>query len=257
MTNERPLAGQIALVTGASRTLGADIARALARNGVNVAVNYVQAAGAAGALCEELRDLGVASVPIQADVGVPEDADRLVETAWDSLGPIDILVNNTGPYVDTPFLQLPVEDFDRVMAANVRGTYLVTKSAGPRMKAAGGGNVVNIGATSASLRSGSVYGLAKAGVEHLTQALALELAPEVRVNVVTPGLIADNEGADPVNTRNTIDATPMGRLVTRAEIAEAVCMLCGPPFEAVTGQTIVMDGGRSIPRAGYSDLGHA
>ena len=257
MTDGRPFTGKVALVTGASRTLGADIARALARNGASVAVNYVQAADAATRLCDELRGMGVASEPIRADVGVPEDAERLVSTAWDTLGPIDILVNNTGPYVDKPFLQLPVEDFDRIMAANVRGTYLVTKSAGPRMKARGDGSVVNIGATSAYMRSGSAYGLAKAGVEHLTQALALELAPEVRVNIVTPGLIADNEGADPVNTRNTIDATPMGRLVSRAEIAEVVCMLCGPPFEAVTGQTIVMDGGRSIPRAGYSDLGHA
>ncbi|MCH8206909.1 MAG: SDR family oxidoreductase, partial [Chloroflexi bacterium] len=97
-------------------------------------------------------------------------------------------------------------------------------------------------------RNSSVYGLAKDGVLYLTEALALEMAPEVRVNAVAPDLIADNEGMNKDLTRRSIEATPLGRLVTRAEIAEVVCQLCGPAFDSVTGQTIVMDGGRSIPK---------
>ena len=114
------------------------------------------------------------------------------------------------------------------------------------MKALGSGCVVNIAATSAFGSAQSVYSLAKAGVVHLTRQLALELAPEVRVNCLAPGLIADNEGMDPAKAAEVVEGTPLGRLVSRAEIAEALYLLCGPAFESVTGQTILMDGGHSI-----------
>jgi NAD(P)-dependent dehydrogenase (short-subunit alcohol dehydrogenase family) len=93
-----------------------------------------------------------------------------------------------------------------------------------------------------------VYGLAKTGVIYLTEALALELAPAVRVNAVAPDLIADNEGMTPEVSEQAIAATPQGRLVTRAEIAEMVCLICTSAFAMTTGQTIIMDGGRSLPR---------
>jgi NAD(P)-dependent dehydrogenase (short-subunit alcohol dehydrogenase family) len=117
------------------------------------------------------------------------------------------------------------------------------------MKARGRGSVVNVAATDAFHRSHSVYGLAKAGVLYLTEALALELAPEVRVNAVAPDLIADNEGMGPELVDPAVAATPLGRLVTRSEIAETICLLCAAPaFACVTGQTFVLDGGRSLPR---------
>jgi 3-oxoacyl-[acyl-carrier protein] reductase/7-alpha-hydroxysteroid dehydrogenase/pteridine reductase len=181
---------------------------------------------------------------------------------WETLGPLDVLVNNAGPYVDTAFLDLSVADFDQVFAGNVRATFLVSRAAGRRMKAdrrqsvreprgqqGQGGHVVNIAATDAFHRSHSVYGLAKAGVIYLTEALALELAPEVRVNAVAPDLIADNEGMEAWLVDPASAATPLGRLVRRSEIAEMVCLLCGSPaFAMVTGQTLVLDGGRSLPR---------
>jgi NAD(P)-dependent dehydrogenase (short-subunit alcohol dehydrogenase family) len=119
------------------------------------------------------------------------------------------------------------------------------------MKAAGlkGGHVVNIAATDAFHRSHSVYGLGKAGVIYLTEALALELAPEVRVNAVAPDLIADNEGMESSLVDPATAATPLGLLVSRSEIAEMVCLLCGSPaFAMMAGQTLVLDGGRSLPR---------
>lgn len=248
MESQKFLSGKVGLVTGASRSLGAEIARSLARYGAHVAVNYYKSAEAAQTLCDELKGSGVRAEAIQADVSKPDQATRLVVTAWDKLGPVDLLVNNTGPYVDTAFLDLPATDFDRVMEANLRATFLVSQAAGQRMKARGQGHVINIAATDMFHRSHSVYGLAKAGVVHLTGALALELAPEVRVNAIAPDLIADNEDMQPDFTQRAIAATPLGRLVTRAEIAEMVCLLCTPAFDIVTGQTIVMDGGRSIPR---------
>ena len=240
------LKGRVCLVTGASRALGASIARVLARRGADVAVNYNRSGRAAADLCEELRGLGSRAEPFHADVGDAEQASRMVADVWDCFGRIDVLVNNAGPYNDDPYLEMDVADFDHIMAANVRATYVATREAGVRMKRQGSGCVVNIAAESAFESVHSVYGLAKAGVVHLTRQLAIELAPEVRVNGLAPGLIADNEGMDPAKAGEVVEGTPLGRLVSRAEIAEALYLLCGPAFQSVTGQTIIMDGGHSI-----------
>jgi 3-oxoacyl-[acyl-carrier protein] reductase len=242
------LAGKVCLVTGASRALGAQIARSLAGYGGHVAVNYLHSEDAARALCEDIAASGGVALPVQADVSDPAQAERLVETTWTTLGPIHLLVNNAGPYDDTPFLNLPVSAFDYILATNVRATFLLSQRVGLRMKAQGGGRIVNISATDQFHRSHSVYGLAKAGVAHLTEAFARELAPEVRVNALAPDLIADNEGMEADFVRQAVEATPLRRLVPRAEIAEMIALLCTPAFDIVTGQTIVMDGGRSLPR---------
>jgi 3-oxoacyl-[acyl-carrier protein] reductase len=245
----RDLSGRVGLVTAASRKLGADIARQLAANGVHVAINYLESGAAARELCAELSALGVRAIPLQADVSQPDQAARLVEETRMALGPIGILVNNAGNYVDSPFLQLPYVDFDRVMSGNIRATYLLTQMIGREMKGRGRGHIVNIAATSAYDCSASVYSLAKAAVVHFTQAVALELAPEVRINAIAPDLIAENEDNPPGLVEKTITSTPLKRLVSRKEVAEMVCLLCSPAFDFVTGQTIIMDGGRTIRRA--------
>jgi NAD(P)-dependent dehydrogenase (short-subunit alcohol dehydrogenase family) len=243
------LRGRACLVTGGSRGLGAEIARTMARHGARVAVNYRRSDEAARQLCREIEAAGGEATPFPADVTEEGEVDRLVGAVWEMLGPLDALVNNAGPYVDTPFLDLSAADFDQILAANVRSTFLVTRAAGRRMKERGQGHVINIAATDAFHRSHSVYGLAKAGVIYLTEALALELAPGVRVNAVAPDLIADNEGMEPAFVRSAVAATPLGRLVNRSEIAELVSLLCGSPaFDSMTGQTLVLDGGRSLPR---------
>ncbi len=116
------------------------------------------------------------------------------------------------------------------------------------MKDRGRGQIINIAATDFTHRSHSVYGLAKSGVIYLTEALALELAPAVRINAVAPDLIAENEDMAPRLAQRAIAATPLGRLVTRAEIAEMVCLIATSAFAMTTGQTLIMDGGRSLPR---------
>lgn len=251
LTQVSAISQQVCLITGASRTLGAEIARRMAAEGAKVAVNYHQSAEAAQALCQEQAAAGSSLVPIQADVSQPDQAQRLVDQTWEQLGPIDILVNNVGPYVDTPFLEMPVDDFDRILAGNIRATFLMTQAAGRKMKERGRGVIINIAATDIFHRSHSVYGLAKSGVIHLTEAFALELAPEVRVNALAPDLIADNEGMDPAFVAKSIAGTPAGRLVTRAEVAAMVALLCTPAFDIVTGQTIAMDGGRRLPRINF------
>ncbi|MCE7983807.1 MAG: SDR family oxidoreductase [Caldilinea sp. CFX5] len=251
---EQTLRGKVCLITGASRTLGATIARALAVNGAQVAVNYHQSAAAADALCAELIAMGVKSVAIGADVTDLTQVEQMIATTETRLGAIDILVNNVGPYVDTPFLDLSLADFDRILAGNVRATFLLTQTVGRLMKARGNGNIINIAATDIFHRSHSIYGLAKQGVVHLTEAMALELAPAVRLNAIAPDLIADNEEMTAEFTARSVGGTPMQRLVTRAEVAQLVCLLCTPAFAMMTGQTLVLDGGRAIPRIAFGPV---
>jgi NAD(P)-dependent dehydrogenase (short-subunit alcohol dehydrogenase family) len=245
------LTNQVCLVTGASRTLGAEIASTLARSGAAVALNYHQSEAAAQALYDDLTAAGYRVLPIQADVSQPDQVEALIKTTEAELGPIDVVVNNVGPYVDEPFIRLSVADFDHILAGNVRATFLVSQTAGRLMKARGHGRIINIAATDAFHRSHSIYGLAKAGVIYLTEAMALELAPEVQVNAIAPDLIADNEGMAPNFVSRSVAGTPLGRLVTRSEVAEMVYRFCLPPFDIVTGQTLVMDGGRTLPRISF------
>jgi NAD(P)-dependent dehydrogenase (short-subunit alcohol dehydrogenase family) len=242
------LRDKVCLITGGSRTLGAAIARRLAHYGAHVAINYHRSADAAQALCAELTARGVRASAIGADVTQPGDVTRLIADTWSEFGTLDIVVNNVGPYVDTPFLDLTLEDFDHIWAGNVRSTFLVCQTVGRRMQAQGHGQIINIAATDYLHRSHSIYGLAKSGVIYLTEALALELAPHVRINALAPDLIADNEEMAPEIAASAIAGTPLRRLVSRAEIAELVCLLCTPTFAMMTGQTLVLDGGRNIPR---------
>ncbi len=242
------LQSKVCLVTGGSRTLGASIARRMAHYGAKVAVNYHKSHAEAVALCQEIDAAGSLAHPIQADVTDPEQIEHLVAETTSIFGPIDILINNVGPYVDTPFLDLPLTDFDRILAGNLRTTFMLSQQVGRQMKGRGQGHIINVAATDIFHRSHSIYGLAKSGVVYLTEAMALELAPAVRVNAIAPDLIADNEDMTADFAAQVMEGTPLGRLVTRVEVAEMVCMLCTPAFDSATGQTIVMDGGRSIPR---------
>ncbi len=233
--------------------MGAEIVRHMADCGATVAINFHRSAEAAGELADGLRRNGATAELFKADVTDESAVNTMVDEVTVQLGPIDILVNNVGPYVDSPFLDMPLADFDRILAGNVRSTFLLSKAVGRQMKARGHGHIINIAATDVFHRSHSIYGLAKSGVIHLTEAMALELAPEVRVNAIAPDLIADNEDMTPEFTDRAIGGTPLARLVTRAEIAEMVCLLCTPAFDTITGQTLVMDGGRTIPRIAQTE----
>jgi NAD(P)-dependent dehydrogenase (short-subunit alcohol dehydrogenase family) len=216
--------------------------------GAQVAINYHQSETAAHNLRNELIESGTKAHMIQADVTKTRDVARLVEQTIAHFGRIDILVNNVGPFVDMPFLDLPMPDYQAIMDGNIRATLLMCQRVGKHMKRQGSGKIINISATDYKHRSHSIYGLAKIGVVYLTEALAVELAPEVQVFAVAPDLIADNEDMTVELVEDAVGGTPMGRLVTRDEIAKVICQLCTPPFEMATGQTIVLDGGRSIPR---------
>jgi NAD(P)-dependent dehydrogenase (short-subunit alcohol dehydrogenase family) len=242
------LAGKSALVTGASRNLGAVIAERLANEGATVAVNYNSSDDAAREVVRRLASDGNQKhLAVQADVTRSADVRKLVETCLDAFGSIEVLVNNAGPFSMTPFSELPESEWDHVWDANVKAAYLTSQLVAPAMKSTGWGRIVNVSAASYVLRNHSIYGLAKEALVFLTEELAVELGPEVTVNAVAPGQIvesaADIAEFDPTFVERAVAATPLARLVTRREVADVVVGFCRPEAAALTGVTVPVDGG--------------
>lgn len=243
------LLGRRALVTGASRNLGAEIASQLAAAGASVAVNFRSSEEEANRVVESLhRADGARHVALRGDVTNPEDIEPLVDAARDRLGGhVDVLINNAGPYLATPFLNMDVGDFESVLNANLRSVFLLVRAVEPGMRKVGWGRVINISASSAYVRNRSIYTLANAAAITLTEQLAVELAPGILVNAVAPGQIHESleelRGLAPEWAAEVVRRTPLGRLATRLDIARIVVELCGPAFEAVTGVTVPVDGG--------------
>lgn len=248
------LRGKRALVTGASRNLGVAICERLAAGGASVAVNYHTSREPAEALAADLRErTGSAHVAVAGDVADAGEVDAMIAAAVEGLGgPIDVLVNNAGPYGMTPFVDMDESEWDGVWDANVKAAYLVSRRVIPAMRSAGWGRIVNLSAVSAWVRNRSIYGLAKAAIVTLTEELALEAAPEITVNAVAPGQILESlEDLGEFSeewARRVTERTPAGRLATRADVAEVVYLLCTPAFDMVTGATIPVDGGLRLPR---------
>ena len=251
-TIEISLAGRVVLVTGAARNLPAVIAREFAEAGAAVAINDVTNEEQARALAGEIREHGGQADVFMADVSRSESVVDLVTQVQQTLGPVDILINAAGPFAMNPFKDLTEVDWDRVMDANLKAVYLLSRQVAEGMIAHGWGRIINISAGSADIRNHSVYGLAKSAVRFLTQSLAAELGPAITVNAIAPGQIAESapdiSEFDPTFIERALQWTPTGRLVTRREIARMMLLFCSPAFDSVTGQTLVMDGGWGIPR---------
>jgi NAD(P)-dependent dehydrogenase (short-subunit alcohol dehydrogenase family) len=246
------LAGRTALVTGSSRNLGAVIAERLAAHGATVAVTYRGSEDAAHALVARLQaETGRAHAAVGGDLA--HDAASMAEAAAAALGGrVDVLVHNAGPFSMTPFAELPEAEWDEVWDVNVKAAYLAARALAPAMRAAGWGRVVLLSAGSAYLRNHAAYGLAKQALEFLAEELALELGPEITVNAIAPGQIAESADDiaeyDPTFVERAIAHTPAGRLARRAEVAELVAALCSPSFDMVTGATLPVDGGWRLQR---------
>jgi len=259
MAADRPVADQFlqgrrALVTASSRNLGAAIARELATRGATVCIQYHASEEVATRLVEELRaETGRSHAAVAGDMSVPESVRGVTSSAESLLGGgIDILVNNAGPFSMTPYASLPESEWDSIWDTNVKASFVASQSVAGGMRRRGWGRIVNISAGSAYLSNHSIYGLAKNAMIFLTEQLALELGPSVTVNAVAPGQIeesaADIAEFDPTFVERAIKHTPAGRLVTRAEVAGLVAMLCGPSFDMVTGVTLPVDGGWRLNR---------
>ena len=248
MAEDTFLLGKVALVTGASSGTGVDIARELARRGARVAVHYRRSRAGAGEVVEAIHAAGGEAATFQADMAASDDIRRLVAEVEGRLGPVSVLVNNAGPFADTSFRTLTERDWDYVMNANLKAGFLTSQLVLGGMEKLGWGRIVNLGATSAFVRSHSVYGLAKAALLHMTESMAVDFAPHVTVNAVVPSQIASaRTDKMPAYKAAAIAATPLKRLVTQQEIARMVALICSPTFDFVTGRAIILDGGRTIP----------
>jgi NAD(P)-dependent dehydrogenase (short-subunit alcohol dehydrogenase family) len=253
--NVPTLDGKVALVTASSRYTGAFIAAALARAGARTAIHYHGSKDAAEALAAQLRAEGRQAAAFGADGENSAELRRMSAEVRQQWGGVDILVNNLGPYCDTPFLKLPEAQWDWVLNTNLRAAYVLAQEFAPGMVEHGWGRIVNISAASAFIRSHSVYGLAKAALIHLTEALAVELAPRITVNAIAPGQIEDSElvdELDPNYKRILREESPLKRLVTRQQIADLVQALCGETFATTTGHTFRLDAGWTIPTWQYT-----
>ena len=177
----------------------------------------------------------------------------MVDAAHDAVrGPLELLVNNHGPFSMTPFHLIDADELATVMDGNLTVAVRAVQRVVPGMREAGWGRIVNLSAGSAYLRNHSVYGLAKTALGVLTESLALELGPDLTVNAVAPGQIAESgdeiEGIDPSFVDRAVARTPSGRLVTRGEVAEIVASLCTPMFDMLNGTVIPLDGGWRLNR---------
>lgn len=249
MTGDQPHAGKVALVTGSSSGAGAAIALELARRGATVAVHCRSRMEEAEAIVRRIVDAGGKAAPFQGDLAHDDATQKLAADVEGTVGAIQILVNNAGPFADAPFRSLKPEVWDAIMATNLKAPYLLAQATAPAMEQLGWGRIVNIGATSGFVRTHSVYGLAKAALLTLTESLALELAPHVTVNAVVPSQIASpRTDTMPAYKDAAIAGTPLGRLVQEEEIARVVALICSAELEFMTGRAIVLDGGRTLPR---------
>jgi len=245
------LSGKVALVTGGSRGIGRSIAVHLAEHGADVAVNFNRSEDEAAQVKAEVEKLGAMAITVQADVTIPEDAQRMIKETIDGLGRVDILVNNAGFNRDTLLLRMSIEDWDEVMDLNLRAVFLCTKAVLRPMMRGRWGRIINIGSVSGL--AGNVgqanYAAAKSGLIGFTRAVAREMGSRnITSNLVAPGLVITEltknvrqEIIDGVEQRLMIQ-----RLGKPEDVAACVVYLASNEGGYMTGQVLSIDGGLGL-----------
>ena len=244
------LDGQVAVVTGASKGIGADIARRLAAAGAAVVVNYASSKEGADRVVEDITRRGGKAIAVQANVAKKAEVERLFSSTKKAFGRIDILVNNAGVYEFSPLEEITEEHFHKHFDVNVLGLLLATQEAVRHFDSAGG-SIINISSVTTSLTppNSAVYSGTKGAVDAITRTLAKELGPRhIRVNAINPGMVETegviaggfNEG----EFRNSVESlTPLGRIGQPGDIAPATVFLASTDSAWVTGETLRIAGG--------------
>jgi 3-oxoacyl-[acyl-carrier protein] reductase len=247
------LTGKVAVVTGASKGIGASIAEYLADEGASVVVNYASSRSGADAVVKHITDKGGKAIAAQADVSKPADITRLFAETKAAFGKVDILVNNAGIYDFGALGTITPEHFHKQFDLNVLGLLLTTQEAVALMGDAGG-SVINISSIVGPMPVGSaaVYSASKAAVDAITVSLSKELGPrKIRVNSLNPGMV-DTEGFRSAGLaesdfRKTIESqTPLGRIAQPEDIARAAVFFASDDAGWVTGQTLILAGGQRM-----------
>jgi 3-oxoacyl-[acyl-carrier protein] reductase len=244
------LEGKVALVTGASKGIGAGIAIAMGAEGAAVVVNYARDRESAERVVREIRDKGGKAIAVQGDVGQRTDAQRLVAEAKKAFGRLDVLVNNAGVYTFAPFEQFSEQEFHRHFNTNVLGTFLMIEAAVP-VFGADGGSIINIGSTASTSTPPtlSIYVASKSAVDGLTRVLSKELGPKgIRVNSLNPGA-TETEGAHAAGVmgsefeKELVAQTPLGRFGQPEDVARVAVFLASDDAGWLTGEVILASGG--------------
>jgi 3-oxoacyl-[acyl-carrier protein] reductase len=240
-----PLAGKSALVTGGSRGIGAAIVRRLAGDGASVAFTYSTSVQHAKALVAEVEATGGVALAARADSAEAGALERAIDQTVETFGGLDILVNNAGILIRGVVDDYSLDDFDRMVAVNVRAVFVAVKAAVPHLK--NGGRIITTGSVVAdrsAFAGASVYSMTKAAVAALTRGLARDLGPRaITVNVIQPGPTETDMNANPAVNDTLRTLMAIGRMGKDVEIASLVAYLASPPASFITGSAITIDGG--------------
>ena len=248
------LKGRVALVTGASLGIGRATAVALGRAGAQVVVNYRSNADRADEVVQAIRDAGSRAVKIQADVADQQAIERMVAETVDEFGKIDIAISNAAYSDREPFYEADMTGFRRTVDVTMWGAFYLLRAASEQMiKQQSGGVIVFVSSPHAFIPAprAMAYNMSKAAIEHMARTAAIEVAQfRIRINVIQPGWI-DTPGERKFASEETLQRAgakiPAGRLGTPEEIAEGILFLCDPRHEYMTGATLLMEGGISLP----------
>lgn len=251
MTAGEPvLSGKVAVVTGSSKGIGRGLATGLSSHGATIVVNFKNDGEGADETATSIRESGGEALVLGADIGQPGEAARLIDETVSRLGRIDVLVNNAGRSRFNWALELTNHDFDDVVDTNLRGTFFASQAAARHMLRTGGGSIINVSSCAATLTAlyHSLYTMTKAGIEALTKALALELAPTVRVNAVAPGptTVERSLQYDPDFESKWGAVVPLGRTARPTDIVGPVAFLASDLARYVTGAVLHVDGGWTV-----------
>jgi pteridine reductase len=248
MSDNNTLSGKVALITGAARRIGAEVARWLHRAGANLVLHYRSSEQAAQALRDTLEaERRDSVVLLQADLQACETFPELIRQVQDYRGRLDILVNNASSFYPTPLAEASAEQWDGLIGANLKGPFFLSREAAPLLRATGGCiiNLVDIHAER-PLKNYPIYSIAKAGNAMMVKALARELGPDVRVNGIAPGAILWPDHGLGEDAREEILArTALRRAGSPADIARTLLFLV-QDADYITGQIIAVDGGRTL-----------
>jgi 3-oxoacyl-[acyl-carrier protein] reductase len=249
-TNSKKLAGKVAVVTGASKGIGASIAQALGAEGASVVINYASSPADGERVAKAIVAVGGKAVAVQANLSKPEEIERLIVKSKERFGRLDILVNNAGIYEFMPLENVTAENFHKQFNLNVLGLLLASQTAAKQFDGSGG-SIINISSIVSTLAvpEAAVYSGTKGAVDAITRSLAAELGPRrIRVNAIRPGMVETegvrSAGIAESDMRKQVEAqTPLRRIGQPRDIAGAAVFLASDDSSWITGETFVVSGG--------------